>query len=48
MTDDTNNDPNKITARRDSATRRTSSVSGSFKRTKYDSSFSMDTNDVRI
>jgi hypothetical protein len=46
MTDDTtNNDPNKITARRDSATRRTNSVSGPFKRTKYDSSFSIDSND---
>ena len=49
MTDDTTtNDSNKITARRDSATRRTNSVSGPFKRTKYDSSFSMDSNDVRI
>lgn len=46
MTDDpTNNDTNKILARRDSATRRTNSVSGPFKRTKYDS-FSMDSNDV--
>ncbi len=47
-TDDTtsNNDPNKILARRDSATRRTNSVSGPFKRTKYDSSFSIDSNDV--
>jgi hypothetical protein len=49
MTDDTtNNDPNKITARRDSATRRTNSVSGPFKRTKYDSSFSIDSNDVSL
>jgi hypothetical protein len=49
MTDDpTNNDSNKLTARRDSATRRTNSVSGPFKRTKYDSSFSIDSNDVRI
>jgi hypothetical protein len=49
MTDDpTNNDSNKIIARRDSATRRTNSVSGPFKRTKYDSSFSIDSNDVRI
>jgi hypothetical protein len=46
MTDDTtNNDPSKITARRDSATRRTNNVSGPFKRTKYDSSFSIDSND---
>jgi hypothetical protein len=46
QTDDpANNDPDKITARRDSATRRTNSVSGPFKRTKYDSSFSIDSND---
>ncbi|CAF4152988.1 unnamed protein product [Rotaria sp. Silwood2] len=49
MTDDTNNnDQNKITARRDSATRRTNSVSGPIKRTKYDSSFSMESNDPQI
>lgn len=48
MTDETNtNDQTKIAARRDSATRRTNSVSGPFKRTKYDS-FSMETNDVRF
>ncbi|CAF4012893.1 unnamed protein product [Adineta steineri] len=49
MSDDTtNNDSTKITARRDSATRRTNSVSGPFKRTKYDSSFSIDSNDASI
>lgn len=49
MTDDLlPNDQNKITARRDSATRRTNSVSGPFKRTKYDSSLSVDSNDVRF
>ena len=42
MTDD----PSKIAARRDSATRRTNSVSGPFKRTKYENSFSMDSTDV--
>lgn len=45
-TDDTvNNDQNKIAARRDSATRRTNSVSGPSKRTKYDSSISIESND---
>ncbi|CAF3613857.1 unnamed protein product [Rotaria sp. Silwood1] len=49
MTDDTNNnDQTKMTARRDSATRRTNSVSGPIKRTKYDSSFPMETNDPQI
>ena len=49
MTDDsTANDQSKITARRDSATRRTNSVSGPFKRTKYDSSISVESNDVRL
>lgn len=43
----TTTDSTKVLARRDSATRRTNSVSGPFKRTKYDSSYSMETNDVR-
>jgi hypothetical protein len=39
------NDQNKIPARHDSATRRTNSVSGPVKRTKYESSFSIDSTD---
>lgn len=42
----TTTDSTKVLARRDSTTRRTSSVSGPFKRTKYDSSFSTEANDV--
>ncbi|CAF4856247.1 unnamed protein product, partial [Rotaria socialis] len=49
MTDDSiANDQNKITARRDSGTRRTNSVSGPFKRTKYDSSISVESNDKSV
>ncbi|CAF1287230.1 unnamed protein product [Rotaria sordida] len=53
MTDDANNNNNnndqtRMVARRDSATRRTNSVSGPFKKTKYDSSFSMESNDPQI
>lgn len=43
----TTTDSTKALARRDSTTRRTSSVSGPFKRTKYDSSFSTEANDTK-
>ncbi|CAM4812301.1 unnamed protein product [Rotaria magnacalcarata] len=49
MTDDSiANDQSKIAARRDSGTRRTNSVSGPFKKTKYDSSISVESNDPQL
>ena len=44
----TNNDQNKTNARYDSASEGTTSVSGPFKKPKYESNLSIESNEVRI